>query len=1063
MGAVENTVDAAADFIGPFLGKGPIPQEEAVDPPRLVKESLSHLQAINAAEQGAGPDEPYDGSLVGVVYGLLDLITSMGILPYLSHGVVFGQRPRSVLVVSVPVHTSSERQPLFEAIRTLIPILDQNGAGVQPLLSQRILPDVVSALAELSFSPQTYDQAHANYRPIYERLIANTSTSRILPVLTSFLQQDVPLWWKLQLSKDLEMVPLRPHGVRHTIEFLALSYLSKNSQVPQDASGPQAKLPLPIESITQAARLLSSVPSEMTQDAWFTQLAPQLFTLLDGTEGKELSRAAGQIIAGGILNKKSTGAPKTIGWELFARPLLDTISPKLAGEARLSKSTAGQVIVDEQDLRLALRRLATIASSYSHPGLLKRLVGPIILPLWALLTHASSRPSLDKGWSELSRAIMLRYLSLACEVPRVSTVSNNIFWDGEPLWKFDPGSQGGIEIRSRAQNSDDIGDMGGILVKMSKIDQYVGLLVSLLVDANIEDSVAGAIFIQSTRKWLSPTLTSASLTHEPDIDPLLALVDAKFSEALATRFKDNFARSPQHIVELMCQLLQKFVEEHQAGARNLKNRDKPSRANLGRMMQPSFTTNIEGNETGSEDLVSFALSIVNTLLSSPAFNPSPEIQTVTENMIPSLKYLTQAGHEPSISPLISNAATNVLQLITPASVSTPSTDPQSQHRATLKVALADLTSPEPPNRTWAVSTIGKLIQDPVAFPIIDVPSITHMLLSASVADAESYVYTAAIPVIVDLATRVPNPTIRIIVDAFIDIDEQSLRLKKEKEIEQALDFRLRVGEILNNFVLEDLFWLSSTVLSAKHTSLKAIIEATLSLASRRGQRKQTLMKRDLLAEANRKLQEEGEAAWGGPIPNLLDPEGENPAEQVERDALLKIVQGWENTGTEEDVRIRASALSILGSIMESRLELLSQITVDAALQMVLLILTMETAEAKGILRRAAALVVMGLLRGMDSQLEQGKESVAGLGVRQIEEVQRVMKWVKDEDVDGLVKDHANSVVEGLETWEMKKLYKIRDQGSRLGPDLGLEGNLQGLNVQPLQETGRKSLIVEEIE
>ena len=103
---------------------------------------------------------------------------------------------------------------------------------------------------------------------------------------------------------------------------------------------------------------------------------------------------------------------------------------------------------------------------------------------------------------------------------------------------------------------------------------------------------------------------------------------------------------------------------------------------------------------------------------------------------------------------------------------------------------------------------------------------------------------------------------------------------------------MRVAEILSNLMLEDQFWISRTVATIKYASLKSIVEAALSLASRRGQRKQTLTKRNILAEAEQKLQEEGEAAWDGPIPNLLDPDADNPAEQAERDALFNIVKGW---------------------------------------------------------------------------------------------------------------------------------------------------------------------------
>jgi len=1065
MSATEDAVDVAARFVGPFLGKGNRPPNESVDHRDIVEEALIHLHAINAAEQTAAPDAPYDGSLVGVIYGLLDLITSFGILPYLSYGVAFGQRPQSVLVTSVAASSNSAPDFLSAVVRKLLPVLEQDGSGVQPLLSQRILPDVISALAELSFSPRTGEQSHETYRSKYEKLVASTPTSRLLPILTSLLQQDVPSWWKPLLSKELSMVPLRPHGVRHTIEFLSLSYLSQNSKVPQDASSLKSNMPLPLDAITQASRLLASVPSGWNQDTWFTRIAPELFHLLDGSEGKELSRAAGQIIAGGILAKKSTGAPKTIGWELFAAPFLAAISPPMSTAADIRKNMLGEVIVTEQELNLALKRLGTLASSYSHAGLLKRLLGPVVLSLWGLITYSSTHRSLNREWIELPRAIMLRYMNIACEPPRISAILSNIFYDGEVTWTFSPGSEGGIEIRKRAQANDREMGMGGVLERITKVDQYVSILVTLLAEADLDDLISGSIFVQTSRKWLSPTRPATqSLTNDPDVDPILALVEVKFSEALATQFKDKFARSPQHIIELMRQIIQNFVDEHQTQEKDLTSMKNPSMKNLGRLVHTTRPSVNEATETGSDDLASFALSITNTLLTSKDFKRNPEITMVLDSMLTPLKYLSQNAHEIPISSVVINAAANLIRSIQPAFIPTASIDTQAQHRETLNSAIIDLTSPEPPNRSWAISILRKLVRNSAAFPIIDVPSTAYMILSSSIADPESYVYTAAIPLLVDLAVRAPNPTIRIIVDAFVDIEEQSLRLKKEKDIEEALDFRLRVGEVLNQIVLEDSFWVSSTVLTSKYTSLKLIMESALSLASRRGHRKQTLAKRNETTEAERRQQEEGEAAWGGPIPNLLDPNADNPVEQAERDALFKIIQGWEDTGIEEDVRIRASALSVLSSVMEKRLSLLSKVSVDAILQMILLILTMESTEAKGILRRAAVLVVMGMLRAMVAEIEAGRESAAGLGPEKTEEIKKVMEWLKDDDVDVLVRGHAGSVIEGLEALQMQRLYKIRDAGLRLGPNMGLEENLLGLNIQPVsQHQGKKRLVVEEIE
>jgi hypothetical protein len=1082
MASVEDVVGTAANFIGPFLERGNEGKpdtafnQDRLEDHDLLKEALFHLQTINAADSdNQKADAPYDGSLVGVVYGLLDLITSFGIRPLLSSGVAFGQRPQSVLKPSLLPHHSHSSPIAHELLATtlevLIPIVEQDGTGVQPLVSQRIIPDIIAGEAELAFSPKS--ERHSTYLRHYKRLLESTPTSRLFPILTSYLQQDIPSWLRPHLSKELAMLPLRKHGVRHTVEFLSLAYLSKNSQVPEGANGSHSQIPIPLEAIAQASRLLASVPSGMEPTEWFTRLAPQLRTLLDGKEGVELSRAAAQIIAGGILNRRSTGAPGTIGWELFARPTLQSINPGAFTSATERHYAPDSVMVDEQELEVALKRLNVIAGSCSHVGLIKRLLHPVLLPLWGLMEYATSRPSLDALWKTLPRTILFRYMSIACDPLQVDRLATNLFWDGDSAWTFAPGSHGGVEIRTRSDDVKDSSGMGSLFSQLGKLDALVTSFIGLLADANIDDEAVAAIFLRITKRWLSTgrdeESSSTTLTHPEDINPLSALTDAKLSEAMAKKFHEKFARSPQHIAELMGQLLQNYVDEHKARVKAVVESKKPSRTALKNLVnqQSQAPGGIASGETDSEDLVSFALSILHTLITSPDCKLEGPTSNVFSQITPSLQYLVGSHPELPTSPLIINASSNLLQILQP---STPARhdpeNPQVQHRAALKSVLAELTSPEPPNRTWALSTLRKLIQDPIAFPLIDIPSTTHLLLSASIADPESYVHTAAIPVLVDLASRAPNPTLRILVNAFVDIDERSLRLKKEQDIQQALDFRLRVGEVLNNFVLDDDYWIRGSNVGTRLSSVKMIVDAVLSIASRRGQRKETLSQRTSILELERQKNEEAEAAWGGPIPNLLDPEGENPAEQAERDALFKIVHGWEDTGIEDDVRIRASALSILSVVFEHRLELLKQSTIDAGLQMALQILVVETGPVKAILRRAAVLVVMGLLKGMDTLLELGREGTAGLGMRQTQEVERVLSWVRDEDSDELVKGHADNVIEGLETWKMKKLFKIRDEGMALGGDLGLGSNLQGLDINPLAHTERKERgrpIVEEVE
>jgi hypothetical protein len=1084
MGIVENAVDAAANFVGPFMDSRPrdgVVSENAIEASRLVRQALSHLQNINTADLAADPDAPYDASLAGVVYGLLDVITSYGILPCLSPGVAFSQRPLSVLGNMCPVLSDQDSLQLSEIIRELIPTLDQKGSGVQPLLVQRILPDIISALAELSFSPIYHSQS-SEFEAIFERVLAETPTSRLLPILSTFIQQPLPTWLKPLMSKQLAMVPTRQRGVRHIIEFLSLSYLSKVSHVSHDGYGSQSQIPIPLEAVTQASRLLVLPPAGIEQDNWIRQLAPQLWDLLDGNEGTELSRAAGQIIAGGILSKRVTGAPDTIGWQLFALPLLQAICPE---EEMVSHATDTNrcVIVHEARLETSLKRLSAIVSSYSHNGLFKRLVGPILLPIWALLNHAYERPALDKKWLVLSKNILSRYMAVSCDSDQIDTITTHIFWDGGASWAFQPGSLGGIEIRYRSEQDRDTANLDNVLVRISGLDRRTDLLVSLLGEAQISDNTIGSIFLRVTKRWLSPGQgIDTSLTTDLDVDPFMNLTDAKISEAIGTTFSDKLARSPQHIIELMGQILANYVQSHQVNVQKLETSNRRSRVdlrNITKTRQMYKGDMSSGDDSVDEALVSFAISIISTLISSSDFKQTPETRMALNSVIASIDVLSKEQHEIPISTLISNSARNLLQLLQPtsAAVQNYATNEGTEHRSMLRKVLAELTSPEPPDRTWALSTLRKLIQDPIAFTIVDVPSTLHLILSVSLADPEPYVHMAALPVMADLAVRAPDLVVRVLIDAFVDVDERSLQLNrgqqtgdKDKGLVQALDFRLRVGEVLNNFVLDDGFFEAQGQITVQYGCLKRISEACLSLSSRRGKRTQTLSTRTQYTRAEQEMQAEGEAAWGGPIPNLLDPEGDNPEDQAERDALLKIVQGWEDTGIEEDVRVRASALSVLSTVMEHRLVLLGQFTVDAVLQTVSLILTLETTEPRSMLRRAAAMVIMGLLRGLDRVLELGQNSVVSLRVEQQHEIVRVLEWVRDEDVDMLVRSHAVNVLEGLETWHTKKLYQVRERGLELGlgADREFERRLRGLKGLPeldkgKSEDGRRKLMVEELE
>jgi hypothetical protein len=93
------------------------------------------------------------------------------------------------------------------------------------------------------------------------------------------------------------------------MEFVFSVHPSSNNDKGSESQAQKQGASITHEAVAVAAKLLSSVPSSMTPEAWFSGIADQLFNMLDGTAGKDLQKAAAQIVGYGILGKKQFGAP----------------------------------------------------------------------------------------------------------------------------------------------------------------------------------------------------------------------------------------------------------------------------------------------------------------------------------------------------------------------------------------------------------------------------------------------------------------------------------------------------------------------------------------------------------------------------------------------------------------------------------------------------------------------------------------------------------------------------------------------------------------------------------
>ena len=178
----------------------------------------------------------------------------------------------------------------------------------EPTLVEKIL-----ALGTRTFNPEevTADGDRNQHYRAFTSLIARTPTLVLIPALNKLIspgRERVPPWLHCELMSILSMVPLRSDGVRATMEFVFTVHPDSTVTREEAATVQKRGAFITPQALKLAANVISLPPKSVDPTTWFEGIAPQLFPLLDGSEGPELVKAAGHIIGVGILGRREYGA-----------------------------------------------------------------------------------------------------------------------------------------------------------------------------------------------------------------------------------------------------------------------------------------------------------------------------------------------------------------------------------------------------------------------------------------------------------------------------------------------------------------------------------------------------------------------------------------------------------------------------------------------------------------------------------------------------------------------------------------------------------------------------------
>lgn len=753
----------------------------------------------------------------------------------------------------------------------------------------------------------------------------------------------------------------------------------------------------------------------MTADEYFSALAPQLLDLLDDRD-VDNKRIASYIVGNGILGKRKIGSPGTIGWKLFAEPIFESIHPPV-----------DKCPVREKALKLAIDRLSALVQFHPNPGLTKRLVIPVLLPLWGLQCYAFN--NFRANWADQIHRILVVYMKMSVTESQLLLLSDHLLWDGPPRWTFMPGDQGGIEIRQRETEKNYPEDMGRLIESIdSRVEQYSKLLRA----AVMTDEQLSTIFTHACRRWLNRSPASSEydrldMMDSDPRDPVESLVSAKLAQRLLEEFKDQISSSLNGIFRLVEPILSAFVVEDR------QKTNRATRTTRLRYRLDAIASDEKENDGEDEpsETVSTALSLLSAIL-APSENPIESDGSILQSIQESLTYIAQASS--SLDSSITMSASNTLILLQLRSdisehlsaTTTPKfVDAHADDRQKHRTALTHLSDELAPIRVQGLSTLITLISK--SSPVLNIPS-TSVLLISLLQDQDEYIYLSAIKALGILASNHPKTVVQLLLEQYSDLTENF-----------SLDVRIRVGEALNRTIehLGQLF---------VDSVAKIVCESMFAIASRRGDRPKTLQKKERAKRKVEKARKEAEEAWDGEIPEEDTEDGEDGAIN---EHLAKVVEGWADTGREEDIRIRTSALSILGTAIETSIAGVGATVTSTAVDCVLAILKLEKSNDRAILRRAAVMVIMSLIKAFDTADEQGLHLGFGFAGENLAEVITVLRYVEITDTDDIVNGHIKVVIESLEAWQRKSIMgHLGSKGPR-GVDFSLDENgIAGLAFRP---------------
>ena len=775
----------------------------------------------------------------------------------------------------------------------------------------------------------------------------------LFPSLISLLHSATPIWLKEHVTTPLSLLPMRPDGVRQTITFVAKSTPQKPAENVEASGGSEKGPLLTLEVLNQVSKVLSSVPSTISAKEYFANIAPQLLSLLEAQD-PDTRRAAAFTISHGILSKRQFGHPTAIGWKCFAQPLLMAINPATA--------SANDKDVLPTGVLHTLKILSAMLLEFPNPGLSKRLLSPIILPLWAISCSSAS----NIAENDLAIGLLKHYVHAVASLDGLLLIASNLMYERK------------AQQLSKNTGTDTIWDTKQVVRRCS-------IFINLVEVCHTSKEI-GEFFALMLKKSLQrPRMTFDGTASFDDV--VREIVYSHIVQEMISKLSSRIVADASSSFLVIEEVLRSQISAIQDLAR--KQTTNVTRSSLATIVQHDTDGVHDNHVLELEESLGICLPWLVVVLQQET---SLDLKAITQQLASIQTLLKTIQYIPMIQQFTKQSIRLAMSLISNAQTGERAVNNQKEATQDTEVnlhasAIKNLQATEPPIRVQGLSELEGLILR--GSPLVSISS-TALTTISLLQDQDSFVYLSAVKLLTFLAKKGPQSTLRILQEAYQDVTEQS-----------TLDVRLRIGEALQT-VFEEIGW------SLPPKPVITMVELLLHTINRRVSRSKACSAEESLPKVARPVEE--------PRDDDSDTDTESRERQEEKDVQM-VLESWQGKSGAEDLRIRMSALTVLSAIFEHVKFSSVGVFVTPTLELVSRIMNSEKGQENAIIRRAAALTVLSILKGMeragDTLSTPGSDTKDDVF---LETIDNLFTIIASEDDDDIVRGHAENVVQAIRDW-----------------------------------------------